>query len=246
MRPSALPRRCAFVSTSLLALGALVLTGCTGNNASGGTHSGSVATADKSATLTIWTDPTRLPGFQQFKKSHSDVKMNIVTVDQTQLLSKIQLDNTANKNWPDVMFISGPQKITNLVSDQYKNFAAPLDAMLPDNVKKGFGTALSGCTINGKIYCLKNDIAPTVIYYDKTTLDKFGYSVPKTMQQYIDLGVKLGKEHPGYLMADGFSAFLIDEYYTPSGCPKPSGQRQRHQADPQLEGSQVCAGYQCD
>ena len=40
------------------------------------------------------------------------------------------------------------------------------------------------CTVNGSVYCLRNDLAQNVLWYNKTLMDKWGYQVPATWEQY--------------------------------------------------------------
>jgi multiple sugar transport system substrate-binding protein len=52
------------------------------------------------------------------------------------------------------------------------------------------------------VYCLRNDIAANVLWYNPTLMKRFGYSLPTTWQAYERLGLKVAKQHPGYLVGD--------------------------------------------
>jgi multiple sugar transport system substrate-binding protein len=200
-------------------LAASLLAACSSSPA--GTSSstgGASSTDDPDAALVVWTDSTRQAGFEAYKKAHPDKKVTIVTYEPDSLLTKIQLFNRTGKGWPDVIFDPHPNDTAGLSSNLYK-FAQPLDELVPKNVQDGFGTANDTCKFNGKLYCLKNDLAQTVLWYNKPLMAKFGYKVPTTWGEYKDLGLKLAKEHPGYVVgAAGFNNVYADLLW-PSGCP---------------------------
>lgn len=173
---------------------------------------------DPNATMLIWTDATRQPGFEQFKKAHPNVKMKIETYDGAALLTKIQLFNRTGKGWPDVIFDGQPNNVAALSSKLF-NYTQPLDDLIPAQVKQGYGTANATCSIAGKTVCLKNDLAQTVLWYDKTLMDEFGYKVPTTWTEYAALGQRVAKEHPGYIMGTAGSEFDFYDYFQSSGCP---------------------------
>ncbi|WP_406300124.1 extracellular solute-binding protein [Embleya sp. NBC_00888] len=176
------------------------------------------AADDPSAQLLVWTDSTRQPGFEQFKKSHPNVPMKIETYDTETLLTKIQLFNRTGKGWPDVLFSQVPNDVAALSSKQY-DFAEPLDALIPADVRTGFGKSNADCTIDGKLYCLKNDLSQSVLWYDKSLMDQFGYQVPTTWNEYRDLGLRVAREHPGYIVGTAGFKFLYYDFFWSSGCP---------------------------
>ena len=54
-------------------------------------------------------------------------------------------------------------------------FPARSYAVGPADVLKGYA-GMAGCTFGDKIYCLRNDLAQFVMYYNKPLMDKFGYT----------------------------------------------------------------------
>jgi multiple sugar transport system substrate-binding protein len=66
--------------------------------------------------------------------------------------------------------------------------------MAPANV------TMAGCTINGTVYCLRNDLAQNLFWYNSALMKQFGYSVPTTWQQWQALGEQVAAHHPGYLV----------------------------------------------
>jgi ABC-type glycerol-3-phosphate transport system substrate-binding protein len=154
--------------------------------------------------------------------------MNIVTYDgsadgSTYLQTKVQLFDRTNAGWPDVVFGS-PTDLTWASKPTGPNevpFAAPLDqGLVPqttlDNFAKG---SLAPCQFDNHTYCLRNDIAQVVLWYNKTLMDQWGYTVPKTWEEYQALGVKVGKEHPGYLVGAVGDTNSQESYFWSSQCP---------------------------
>jgi ABC-type glycerol-3-phosphate transport system substrate-binding protein len=183
---------------------------------------------DNASQITVWADSTRLPAVQNYQKSHPDVKMNIVTYDggadgSNYLQTKVQLFDRTGSGWPDVVFGS-PTDVTwasQPTSPSASPFAAPLDQNLVaqqtlDNFAKG---SLSPCQFNGHTYCLRNDIAQVVLWYNKSLMDQWGYQVPTTWQQYQQLGLRVAKEHPGYLLGSVGDTNSQESYFWSSQCP---------------------------
>jgi ABC-type glycerol-3-phosphate transport system substrate-binding protein len=145
----------------------------------------------------VWADSTRLPSVQAYQKSHPDVKMKIVTYDggadgSTYLKSKVQLFDRTGSGWPDVVF-GTPTDVTwasEATKPGAQPFAAPLDEKLvPQSTLDGFAKgSLTPCQFNGHTYCMRNDIAQVLLWYNKPLMDKWGYKVPTTWQEYEALG----------------------------------------------------------
>ena len=81
-------------------------------------------------------------------------------------------------------------------------FAAPLDqGVVPQSWLDGYTPgALDPVTVDGHIYGARDNLAPVVLWYNKTLFDQFGYTVPTTWEEYQALGDKLAAEHPGYIL----------------------------------------------
>lgn len=196
---------------------------------------GSDAKAGTNQPLVIWTDATRQPAFEAFAKAHPEVKVKIEVVDATSLLSKIQLANRVGSGWPDVVFDSIPSDVASLASPLF-NYAQPLGDLVPKDVQDQFATHNAACTIDGKLYCLQNDLAQDVIWYNKPLMDKFGYQAPTTWDEYQQLGTKVAQQHPGYVIGAVGDANVYYDFLWGSGCPlanvKSSTQVQINTNDP--------------
>jgi ABC-type glycerol-3-phosphate transport system substrate-binding protein len=215
----AAPRR--RILAGALAAVAMLATACSGDD--------DQPRNDPDAELLIWTDATRQAGFEQFKKAHPEVKMKIETYEGGALLTKIQLFNRTGEGWPDVIFDGQPNNVAALSSKLF-DYTQPLDDLLPAEVKAGYGSANDTCVIEGRTMCLKNDLAQTVLWYDKALMDQFGYQVPTTWTEYAELGRRVAREHPGYIIGTAGSEFVLYDYFQSSGCPLQSvtGPQQVH------------------
>jgi ABC-type glycerol-3-phosphate transport system substrate-binding protein len=227
-------RRSVALATAATAAAAITLAACASvapaAPASTGSSSSSTfkeAPQVPGSAITVWTDSTRLPVVQEYAKEHPNVKMNIVTYDgsangSTYLQTKVQLFDRTGKGWPDVVFAS-PTDVTWAsvpTSPSAQAFAAPVDQLVPqstlDNFAKG---SLSPCQVGGHTYCLRNDIAQVVLWYNKTLMDKWGYQVPTTWEQYQALGEKVAKQHPGYVIGSIGDTNSQESYFWSSQCP---------------------------
>jgi ABC-type glycerol-3-phosphate transport system substrate-binding protein len=217
---------------AVLSLSAALLAACA--TAEQSTNTGAAPAAFEPAAqtagsqITVWADATRLPAVQQYQQSHPDVKMNVVTYDgsadgSTYLQTKVQLFDRTGNGWPDVVFAS-PTDVTwasQPTNPQSKAFAAPLDAnLVPQQTLDGFAKgSLEPCKFNGHTYCVRNDIAQVVLWYNKKLMDQFGYQVPTTWEQYQALGEKVAQEHPGYLVGSVGDTNSQESYFWSSQCP---------------------------
>jgi ABC-type glycerol-3-phosphate transport system substrate-binding protein len=227
-------RRRRRATLAAAAVAAIALAGCanatpatTGSSGSSGSSAFKEATQVPGSTVTVWTDSTRLPDVQKYQKEHPDVKMDIVTFDgsadgSTYLQTKVQLFDRTGKGWPDVVFAS-PTDVTWAsvpTNPSAQAFAAPVDQLVPKSTLDNFATgSLSPCQVGGHTYCLRNDIAQVVLWYNKTLMDKWGYQVPATWEQYQALGEKVAKQHPGYVIGAIGDTNSQESYFWSSQCP---------------------------
>ncbi|MGN5382421.1 ABC transporter substrate-binding protein [Streptomyces lasalocidi] len=205
-----------------LALGAATACGGgTGGATAGGPSSFSPA-AQTGGTLTVWVDSTRLAAAQLYQKENPQVKMDIVTYDgdsngSNYLQTKVSLFNRTGSGWPDVVFSSQDNESTWAVQS---GFTAPLNkGLIPqstlDNWARG---ANAPCTVGGTLYCLRNDLSQTALWYNASLMRKWGYQVPTTWEQYQALGQKVAAEHPGYLVGSAGDTFTPEIYMWASKC----------------------------
>ena len=79
--------------------------------------------------------------------------------------------------------------------------------------------ALSPCMIGKKLYCLRNDLAFDVLWYNAPLMRKFGYSVPTTWQQWQAIGENLAVHHPKYIIGALGNSYDDSVYMQANKCP---------------------------
>jgi ABC-type glycerol-3-phosphate transport system substrate-binding protein len=215
--------------TGLLAAGALLALGtaaCGTSSSHAGTTSGAGGSfkpvAQTGGTLTVWVDSTRLAAAQLYQKDHPEVKMDIVTYDgdangSNYLQTKVSLFNRTSSGWPDVVFSSQNNETSWAVQ---AGFTAPLNkGLIPQATLDGWATnANAPCTVDGTVYCLRNDLSQTVLWYNDKLMKQWGYQVPTTWEQYQALGQKVAAEHPGYLVGAAGDTFTPEVYLWAGKC----------------------------
>ncbi|MBE3016102.1 extracellular solute-binding protein [Microbispora sp. NEAU-D428] len=207
---------------------ALTLAGCGGNGGSSvGSYGFPQVTQDDKAAITVWVDADRSGAADAFKKANPDVKVNVVTYDgsangSNSFRTKVQLFDRAGSGWPDVVFSTQNNDAAwaSQKSNGKQAFAAVLNSgLVPKSTLDGFTQgSLAPCTVEGKVYCLRNDLAQVALWYNKDLLDKFGYSLPTTWEEYQALGEKVAKEHPGYIVGAVGDSFAPEIYFWGSKC----------------------------
>ena len=204
------------------AAAALTLTACGGGTTSTTTKDGFAQVPQKDGALTVWVDATRVEAAKLYQRQHPDVKLDIVTYDgdangSNYLQTKVQLFNRTHKGWPDLVFSSQNNEVTWAVD---AGFAAPLNkGLIPTATLTDFADGANNvCTVNGTLYCLRNDLSQAVLWYNAPLLKKFGYQVPTTWEEYQQLGEKVAKAHPGYLVGDAGDSFTPEIYLWASKC----------------------------
>jgi ABC-type glycerol-3-phosphate transport system substrate-binding protein len=206
---------------------AVALSGCGSSGSSSGTYGFPQAKQDDKAQITVWVDADRSPAVDAFKKANPGVPLKVVTYDgsangSNSFRTKMQLFDRANSGWPDVVFST--QNNDAAWASQQSNgkqaFAAVLNkGLVPKTTLDNFTTgALNPCTVDGKVYCLRNDLAQVVLWYNKKLLDQFGYAVPTSWEDYQALGEKVAKDHPGYIVGTVGDAWTPEVFFWGSKC----------------------------
>lgn len=200
----------------------LTVTAC-GGGAAGTTNKDGFAQAQqKDGALTVWVDATRMDAAKLYQQQHPDVKLEIVSYDgdangSNYLQTKVQLFNRTGKGWPDVVFSSQNNEASWAVD---AGFAAPLNkGLIPESTLGKFAKGANDvCTVDGTVYCLRNDLSQAVLWYNAPLMKKFGYTVPTTWEEYQRIGEKVAKEHPGFLVGDAGDSFTPEIYLWASKC----------------------------
>lgn len=178
------------------------------------------STDNPNAPVIVWLDPGRTIAGDIYLKKHPEDrgKVKFYTEPQGILASKVPLFNAAGSGWPDVYF-GDPTDVALMSSSAY-SYDLDLNGLVPQDTINNFAPgALDNCRLNGHLYCLRNDIAQTMLWYDKPLMEKFGYTVPTTWDDYLTLARRVGKEHPGYIIGDFGDIFGMFTFFWSSGCP---------------------------
>jgi ABC-type glycerol-3-phosphate transport system substrate-binding protein len=195
---------------------------------SGGSKSNSTTTALKpgkaAGALTVWVDSVRLPVAKAYAAAHPDVHLKIVTFDgdangAATLQTKIQLWNRTGNGWPDVIFSEQVNDPVWMAKKPFE-FAQPVKGVIAQNLlDKWPAPSTAQCTIDGTQYCVQDNLAQVVLWVNKKLMDRFGYTVPKTWQEWAALGQKVGSEHPGYIIGTVGESFSHWIYLWGDQCP---------------------------
>ncbi len=227
-RPRPSLARAAFAVAAIVV--AVTVAAC-GNGGSAGGSSGGTApgakdgfkqAAQSAGALTVWVDSSRVPAVQAYKKANPNVKLNVVTYDgdangSNTLQTKVSLFNRTGSGWPDVVFSAENNEVSWA---QPAGFTAPLNkGLIPSSVLGQFSSgALDPCTVNGTVYCLRNDLAPTMLWYNAPLMKQWGYQVPTTWPQYEQIGEEVAKQHPGYIVGAVGDSFAPEIFMWASQC----------------------------
>jgi ABC-type glycerol-3-phosphate transport system substrate-binding protein len=174
--------------------------------------------------LTVWVDAVRLPAAQAYARAHPNVHVHIVTFDgdgngATTMQTKIQLWNRTGNGWPDVIFSEQVNYPVWMAQPPF-NYAQPLGNLIPQSLlSKWPAPSTAQCTVNGKQYCVQDNLAQDVLWVNKKLMGKFGYTVPTTWQQWAALGQKVAKQHPGYIIGNIGDSFSHWIYLWANQCP---------------------------
>ena len=205
------------VLASLAVTGVVAIAACSSGPANSSSNQGSTD-------LTVWVDSVRMPVAEAYAKAHPNQHVNIVTFDgdgngASTLQTKIQLWNRTGSGWPDVVFSEQVNDPVWMAQKPF-DFAAPLKDLISANLLSQWPAASTAqCTINGELYCVQDNLAQVVLWVNKKLMDQFGYTVPKTWQEWAALGTKVATEHPGYIVGNIGDSFGHWIYLWGNKCP---------------------------
>ncbi len=174
------------------------------------------AMAEDAVTLNVWSDAPRLTMFDLYDTTHDNVTLNMVTVAPADLVAKIQLALQAKSEIPDVIFM-GDIAFTAQLSTRRSDYMMDLTDKVPQALQDEFyPNGNSPCGVNGKLMCLRNDLAHMIVWYDKALMDELGKTVPTTWEEFEALGAELGPL--GYNLGSGVEPWPLYNYLVSDGC----------------------------
>jgi ABC-type glycerol-3-phosphate transport system substrate-binding protein len=184
------------------------------------TQPAATSSAAPQAKITVWLDSTRMEGAAIYRRLFPEKagRMDFREVDRAKFPAEVLRFNEQGEGWPDVVFAE-PNLAAQTIDSRH-DFPLDLKPALSAEVLGNFEPrANDACTFNGKLFCLRHDTAPMVLYFNKPLMDGFGYRVPATWQEYQALGERVGNEHPGYIVGSFGDAWSFKAYFDASGCP---------------------------
>lgn len=202
-------------------------TGAASGSSTGGGYGFTAAAQSSSAPITVWVDSDRVAAANAFKKANPAVPINVVTYDgsangSNSFKTKIGLIGRAGQGWPDVVFSTQNNDAAwaSQTTNGQQPFAAPLDqGLVPKATLSQFTKgSLDPCTVNGHVYCLRNDLAQVVLWFNTKLMTQFGYTVPKTWEDYQTISAKVATEHPGYITGSVGDAWTPEVFMWASEC----------------------------
>ncbi|RZS91661.1 carbohydrate ABC transporter substrate-binding protein (CUT1 family) [Motilibacter rhizosphaerae] len=229
---SILPGRSRLAAAGL-AVTALTLAACGSGSSSGSASGGGGSYGFKQAKqsagsgITVWIDADRSAAAAAYKAANPSDKVTVVTYDGSangsgSFKTKMALYDRSGSGWPDVVFSSQNNDASwaSQGNGGKQPYAAVLNqGLVPQGTISSFTQgSLDPCTVGGKVYCLRNDLAQVVLWYDKSLMTKFGYTVPTTWEEFQQLGAKVAKEHPGYIVGDVGDTWTPEIYMWGSQC----------------------------
>ena len=204
------------------ALAMTIVAGCAGGSGASPAQDGFTPAPQDGGTLTVWVDSTRMAATQLYQKQHPEAKLDIVSYDgdangSNYLQTKVGLFNRTGNGWPDVVFSSQNNEVSWA---RQAGFTAPLNkGLVQQSILDGWAPGANDpCTVDGTLYCLRNDLSQTVLWYNATLMRQWGYQVPSTWPEYQALGQKVATEHPGYLAGAAGDTFTPEIYLWASKC----------------------------
>lgn len=177
---------------------------------------GSAALAQDAVTLTVWSDTPRLPTFAAYDEARENVTLNVVTVDPGDLLAKLQLAMQAGTEMPDAIFMADIG-FTSQLSTRTSNYLMDLTSLVPEaTLAEFYPNANSPCIVNGKLLCLRNDLAHMIVWYDAPLMEELGQTVPATWEEFAALGAALGPQ--GYILGSAVEPYPLLSFLVSGGC----------------------------
>lgn len=176
------------------------------------------AIAQEPISLTVWSDTPRLTYFEAYDKANDDIDLTVVTVAPADLVAKLQLSMRAGSDIPDVIFMSSIDYGAQL-STRRSNYLMDLTEKIPQSLLDEFyNNANSPCIINGKLLCLRNDLAHMLIWYDMPKMEELGKEVPRTWEEFEQLGADLAAMDEGYLLGTAVEPWPVYAFLMAGGC----------------------------
>ncbi|GAB3630860.1 extracellular solute-binding protein [Microbacterium shaanxiense] len=183
-------RKALAAGAAVVALGSLVLAGCSGTSGGGGEGEGG------ETTLTMWHNSTTGDGKQYwedaaaaFNEANPEVTVKVTSIQNEDMDGKLQTAVNSG-DMPDIFMARGGGKLADIVA---AGKVKDLTDLIDDDVKTALGEApFSAFTVDGKIYGVPSAVLPGGIFYSKDLFEQAGIaSEPTTVAELEDAVDKL-------------------------------------------------------
>jgi raffinose/stachyose/melibiose transport system substrate-binding protein len=168
-------------AVSVLAVGALALSGCTGDTSSSGD-------GDGGTTMTLWHNSTTGPGVEFWEKTVADfeadnegVTIEIQSIQNEDLDGKLQTALNSG-DAPDIFLQRGGGKMAAMVkAGQLKDLTDSIAGGAKDEIPDA---AYSANSLDGKIYAMPVAVLPGGLFYSQDLFDEAGITEnPTTLDE---------------------------------------------------------------
>jgi multiple sugar transport system substrate-binding protein len=156
-------------------------------------------TIDPNAPVVVWIDAAREEAAGRYLDLHSDKAslLNLTTTNYGELPDRILFWNNVGGGWPDGSF-AGPSTVPQ-INDAAHSFLSDFTPYVDPEIIAGFAPgALTNCYDGERLYCLRNDIAQFVLYYNAPLLEEWGMQPPTTYEEMLVQAQQVMEEHPDY------------------------------------------------
>jgi raffinose/stachyose/melibiose transport system substrate-binding protein len=172
---------------------AAMLSGCASGDKAGdqGAAASGGSSAQQKVTLSIWNNWSGQDAkavamrkiLDDFKAQHPNVDLQVEALPTDGLKTRLRTAAAANE-MPD-LFVMWPDAMTKEFVNA--DLLQPIDDFLnskPDFKNNFIPNALDGYTVNGKIYSVPMNLAPSsFVFYNQALFDKYNVKVPKTWDE---------------------------------------------------------------
>nr|WP_201471146.1 extracellular solute-binding protein [Microbacterium hydrocarbonoxydans] len=175
-------------AVSVLAVGALALSGCTGDTSGDG--------GGGDGTMTLWHNSTTGPGVEFWEKTVADfeaendgVTIDIQSVQNEDLDGKLQTALNSG-DAPDIFLQRGGGKMAAMVkAGQLKDLTDAIEGGAKDEIPDA---AYSANSLDGKIYAMPVAVLPGGLFYSQDLFDQAGITEnPTTLDELEEATVAL-------------------------------------------------------
>jgi multiple sugar transport system substrate-binding protein len=206
---------------SLLVILSMLLAAC----ASGGTEQAPVEGETESETsadapIEIWIDAAREESAGKYLDQNPDKAdlITLTTTDYGQLPQKILFWNNVGGGWPDASF--GVPQLVPLINDAAHSYLGDMRPYLTQEIIDGFAPgSLQNCWDGEKLYCLRNDLAHFVLWYNAPKVKELGITPPTTWEEAAATCAKVKETNPEIQCFLGPESVSWFNMLTSAKCP---------------------------